>query len=1082
MQRIVFCAALILAALFVFVQSASATGQEGYYRHPAIHGDTIVFVAEGDLWRVPVSGGVASRLTTHPSYEGRPAISPDGSRVAFNAQYEGGTEVYSMPLVGGLPARHTFEGQANAVAGFTPEGKLLIASRAYSGLRDYQLVSIDLDTNVQTRIPLAQAWEGTVAGSTLFFTRFTPQPSNTKRYRGGTAQNVWKFDLRRGSEAELLTADFDGTSRTPMVWENRVYFESDRDGHMNLWSMDFSGSDLVQHTRHNGWDVQAPDLQGGKIVYQLGADLRVYDIAGDSDALVPITLGSDFDQTREKWIRDPARWISNTSIAPDGESAVFTARGQLFVIPRKHGRIARPDGQTGTRYRAARYDFNGKRILALGDATGEVEIWSLSLDGLGEKEQITDDAHVLRWYMVPSPDSAWIAHYDKDQELWMLNRNTGRNQRIDESSQGGFFGLVWSPHGRYLAYVKGDTNLNSRIWIHDTKTGKNTPVTTDRFNSTDPQWSADGQWLYFVSDRHVRSLVRSVWGPRQPEPFFDRADKLMMLALQNGLVSPFEPETELLRGKEESEESEADQDKTIEFEGIHSRLSEVPVDPGNYSNLMAGEDRLFWLSMPDRHSRDLNLMTISIGNDDPEAKELAGGVTSVELSEDREQFLIRKGGSFYIADAGGSVDLSGKTSLDLSNWSFTVQPRQEWEQMFVDAWRMHRDYFYDTEMHGVDWQAMLAKYQPLVSRVSDRQEFANLLGQMVAELTALHSYVYGGDHRSGNDNVGAAALGALLERNGSGGYRVELIYESDPDEPWRAGPLTKPGVDIVPGDVIVSVNAVETAGAPSLSALLRNTAGTQVLLEVLPQGSGEPKKVVVEPITSSQEAELRYHQWEYTRRLEVEEKGSGELGYIHLRAMGGNDIDQFGRDFYPVFKRKGLIVDARHNGGGNIESWILEKLSRRPWMFWAPRKGVEFRNMQYAFIGHMVLLMDERTVSDGEVFAEGFRRLGLGKLIGTRTMGGEIWISSSNRMVDRGIAVAPEFGVYGPEGEWLIENYGVDPDIEVDNLPHATFNGRDAQLEAAIKHLQQLIAEQPLGPAPVPEYPDKSSEDNRSRK
>jgi len=413
--------------------------------------------------------------------------------------------------------------------------------------------------------------------------------------------------------------------------------------------------------------------------------------------------------------------------------------------------------------------------------------------------------------------------------------------------------------------------------------------------------------------------------------------------------------------------------------------------------------------------------------------------------------------------------------VDLSGWTFSLDPRQEWREMFVESWRLMRDYFYDPNMHGVDWPGMLKKYQPLVERVTDRAELSDLIADMVGELSALHTFVQGGDYRSGPDHVPSAGLGATLVRDEARhGWRLDHIYRSDPDYPERRSPLLKPDLKLAEGDVIEAINGVSVAPPARPEPPLRNQAGRQVLLSVRSANAKSPRDVIVTPIDPGRESDLRYEDWEYTRRLRVEELGHGDLGYVHLRTMGARDIADWAREFYPVYNRQGLIIDVRHNGGGNIDSWILEKLMRKAWFFWQARVGSPTWNMQYAFRGHMVVLCDERTGSDGEAFTEGFRRLGLGKVIGTRTWGGEIWLSFDNLLVDKGIASAAEFGVYGPEGKWLIEGHGVDPDIVVDNLPHATFEGEDAQLKAAIDYLQEQIRLHPITIPPAPPRPNKA--------
>ncbi|UCG28515.1 MAG: PDZ domain-containing protein, partial [Bacteroidales bacterium] len=447
-----------------------------------------------------------------------------------------------------------------------------------------------------------------------------------------------------------------------------------------------------------------------------------------------------------------------------------------------------------------------------------------------------------------------------------------------------------------------------------------------------------------------------------------------------------------------------------------------------------------------------------------------------ELSMDGKKMLIQKSSEIYIIDASGDAPKNlNETKVDLSGWSFSLNPRDEWRQMFLEAWRLERDYFYDTTLHDIDYDGLLEKHLPLVARVSDRYELSDLISHLVGELSALHIFVRGGDLRETPDDIQIGSLGARLIRDEArGGYRIDHIVRTDPDYPELRSPLAYPDVDIKVGDVIKEMNGVSLLTVTDPSILLRNQVSKQVLLTIVSGSTGDSHQEIVRTISAREESDLRYHEWEYERRLMVEKEGKGDLGYVHLRAMGGNNYSEWVKNFYPVYNRKGLIIDVRHNRGGNIDSWILEKLLRKAWFYWKPRVGQPTWNMQYAFRGHIVVLINERTASDGEAFAEGFRRLGLGELIGTRTWGGEIWLSSNNFLVDRGIATAAETGVYGPEGEWLIEGHGVDPDIMVDNLPHETFNGKDAQLERAIRYLQEKIEKEPVDVPVHPQYPDKS--------
>ncbi|HXJ94426.1 MAG TPA: S41 family peptidase [Terriglobia bacterium] len=1092
----------------------TATARPGYYTQPTIHGDTIIFSAEGDLWTVSAKGGAARRLTSNPGFEGGAAISPDGRNVAFSAEYEGPRDVYTMPVDGGLPQRRTWDGDA-AVAGWTPDGRVLVQTHRYSTLPDPKLVAID-GSGRHEIVPLAQASEGayTPDGRTLFFTRLNRQPSNTKRYQGGTAENIWRYDA--GSEARLLTGDWPGTSHDPMFWDGRVYFLSDRDGVMNVYSMDPNGHDLKRHTHQRGFDVQWASISEGRIVYRCGADLWLLDLKTGRDAVVNIMLVSDFDQLRDHWVKKPLDYLTGVHIAPDGSAAVFTARGEIFTLPAKSGRIVRVAGNSGIRYREARYMPDGKSIVALSTESGETEFWKFPANGVGAPEQWTHDAKVLRWEGVPSPDGRWLAHRDKDQQLWLYDTKTKQQKLIAQSMMDDFGDLTWSPDSQWLAYAETATNTFRQIKVLNVNTNAIQALTSDHYNSFSPSWSADGKWLYFLSDRMLKTVVPQPWGSRQPDPYFDRSMKIYELALTAGVRSPFAPVDELHPAPAEPKppEPKADEPKPdkaaeakpdesaaakpdhtaeakkkapvkvdIDFTNLASRLDEVPVPPGNYSDLSAAEKRLCWLDRDDGAPPKQNLLCVDIANKGDPPETVLADIKGYELSLDRKKILLRKGAKgedFYILDSDvkptALVDPKAlpKLKMDLSRWTFATNPRAEYRELFLDAWRLERDYFYDRNMQGVDWKQMRDRYLPLVDRVADRDDLNDVIAQMVSELSALHIFVFGGDDRKPADQVDLASLGAVLRRDEkAGGYVVAHIYLHDPDLPNEAPPLARPDSIVHEGEVILSIDGQDLLSVPDERELLRGKAGRQVLLRVR-SSSGQTRDVIATPVSALDERSLRYKEWEYSRRLKVDADSQGHIGYVHLRAMGSGDIEEWAREFYPVFDRQGLIIDVRHNGGGNIDSWLLGKLLRQSWFYWQPRIGNPVWNMQYAFRGHIVVLCDQATASDGEAFAEGFRRLGLGKVMGTRTWGGEIWLSASNTLADSGIATAAEMGVYGPEGKWLIEGHGVDPDIVVDNLPHATFEGSDAQLDAAVKYLREEITRDPRPVPKAPPYPNKA--------
>ena len=1064
-------------------------GTDGYYRYPSVHEDTVIFTSEGDLWRVGLQGGLAQRLTSHHGQETHAHISPDGTRVAFSAQYDGPTEVYVMPIDGGAPQRLTWQGDNAQVVGWTPEGKVLYTTRYFATLPDYQLATVGLDGESPEPLPLSQAIDGAYVGDALLFTRFK-QNSRTKRYEGGTAESLWRWTA--GGEAVEVTSDRPGMSHSPLAWGDRVLFCDDRDGSMDLWSMKVDGTDPKQHTTHQDFDVQSPSVSGDAVVYQHGADLFHLDLKSGKTAKLDVQLVTDEDQTRQIWIDKPMDWLTAAHPNADGSKVVLTARGELFVAPVKDGgrlvQLSRDDGEV--RWRHGRFDKDGS-VVAIGDVDDEVEYWRFAADGLQpEPTALTDGGAVWRHEPVLSPDGRWLAFTDKDYKLWVQDlEGKGAPVLVVESRQDIPSNLSWSPDSRYLAYSNTQDNLNSRLFAWDSQGRRSFPLTSDRFGASSPSWSPDGKWLYFLSDRSLSSTVPSPWGPYQPEPYLEHPTKVYALQLAPGSHFPFHARDELHPEPPKADEGEDDKKKkkkgkkeepkgvTVELveARLTERLFEVPAPAGNYGSLFVGEEALFVMGRPGPYADKADLQAMKLTHEDPKWVTVVAGADGYEPTADGKKLLVLTKDQIAVLEAKAAEvsDLSDAT-VDLSSWTFSIEPRREWRQMFVESWRLMRDYFYDQGLHGNDYQPMLDRHLPLVDRVRDRAELSDLMAQMVGELSALHIFVYGGDQRHADDNVAIASLGARTRRV-DGGHQVTTVFAHDPDLPDTAGPLSAPGVDVQPGDVITAIDGRPTAGLAELGPLLANKVGDRVRLAV--RRGRDTREFIVTPFSSGADAELRYGHWELTRRRLVEQKGEGRIGYVHLRAMGSGDYTQWARDFYPVFDREGLIVDVRHNRGGNIDSWILEKLMRKAWFYWQGRVGAPTWNMQYAFRGHLAVLCDQHTASDGEAFTEGVKRLELGHVIGKRTWGGEIWLSSSNRLVDNGIATAAEWGVYGPEGTWLIEGWGAEPHEEVDNLPHATFEGEDAQLDAALTYLADKIEKEPVPVPPVPAYPDKSRKD-----
>ncbi len=1109
-----------IAALCLAGATSAMAGTNGFYRQPTLQGDSVFFVAEGDLWRAASAGGTAQRLTTHPGLESQPVVSPDGQWLAFTGQYDGGTELYLMPVAGGPPKRLTWEGGGMRAWGFTAAGEVL-----YTGLDarpGAQLFAIDVKTGRRRQLPVGQASDAALSadGKTLYFTRSGLRSDNARQYRGGAIARLWALDLAGSGEARPFVAE-GNNDRRPLPYrtaggEARIAFMSDRDGSVNLWSVNAQGGDLRQHTTHKGWDIRHADVDGGRAVYALGADLYTVDLTpGAAPRKLDITLAGDFDQMRERWIKKPQDFLTDHSFAPNGERVLLAARGHLATQGVQALRRAELPQPADGRCKKGEFSSDSKSVFAICDFSGEQEIWRLAANGTGKPERVTHGGAMQRRELLPSPDGRWLAHTDKEGRVWLTDLKSdpkapAATREIARSTMGDSPQLqAWSPDGQVLAWQQSLRHADrSQLQLYRVADGRTHTLTSDRYDAEGAAFSPDGQWLYFASSRHFATTGNgSPWGDRNTGPFFGLRSKLYAVALQPGLRSPFAAKDELESATEKKADEQRAEDRkatdkapterkpdakddkkaadkpadkkgkpAIVFEGLNERLIELPVPAGNYRALRTDGKRLWFLD------RDLDgktqLKSVGIDNQGGAPEVLASDARAYELSADgKKLMLVRNQGQgapeVLIVDAAPKLpaDLS-KLTVRWSDWQIATQPRAEWKQMFADAWRMHRDHFYDKDMHGVDWATVRAKYEPLVDRVTDRVELAELMAQMVSELGALHSQVGPGDTRPGSDDPALAGLGGRFSR-APGGWRIDAIYGHELELPAEAPPLAATGVDLKVGDVITHVNGRHTADAPHLLELLRGQAGRQVLLDVK-RADGKAVQRIVTPVAQMRENQLRYNDWRVSRARAVEQLGQGRIGYVHLRAMGPNDIADFVREFYAAGDRDGLIIDVRYNNGGNIDSWILEKLLRRAWAFWQPRSPAGapvYANMQNVWRGHTVVLMNEDTYSDGETFSEGFKRLKIGPVIGKRSSGAGVWLSDQNRLLDNGIMRAAETGQMDASGRFLIEGVGVSPDIEVDNLPRATFLGQDAQLDAAIAELKKRIAEQPVPVVKPGAYP-----------
>ena len=1088
--------------------AAGQASAQGYYQTPALGPDALVFASEGDLWRAAPAGGDALRLTTHPEAESTPVISPDGRWIAFEATYDGPREIYLMPITGGAPTRLTYEGGDVAVRGWLDNNRIIYRTANIPGPVPRLLRTVDRATQRIEDIPLADAEQATLLsdGKALAFTRYglSVGGDNAVRYRGGRMGQLWSYTLGSTAEAVRLATDFGAPITSPMAWNGRIYFISDKSGSDNIWSVNETGGDPRQHTQSTAWQMRTPYLYQGRIIYQSGADLYTYDIAASNTAPVSLRLATDDDFTRRRWLEAPLTFLESATFAPAGDAVTLSARGRFviaFTGPRRRVEFQIPDG---ARARSAALGADGKSLYAIIDSGVYGEIWRFPADGRGEGKALTSGSTAYIWEASPAPKGDSLLYSDKRGKLFHLDAKTGRSTEIDSttsSSDSPFASYEWSADGRYVAYSFIDARDITQIALYDTQTRQRTVMTSGKYESFSPAFSADGAWLYFLSDRNFQANPGAPWGDRNMGPAFRARTKLYALQLDPKAKFPFKPDDELAPAPDRNEtdkddaaakdakskptdtkkpgdkpeDSKVEKQAVITLAGAQDRLWEVPVPPGDYSALATTKTHLLLTERGGPGEDGATLKRVKITSKKVEVKDFTGDVRRFALSADHTKLFLQQGAGakakFLIVNPAEDFpkDLEEST-IRISDWRLAVDPRDEWRQMALDAWRLHRDFAYDASLRGVNWTAVRDRFVPLAERVGHRAELNDLLAQMSAELGILHSQIRTGEMPLDRESGVPSFLGATYETVPSG-LRIVSILDGEHARPDTLGPLLKPGVGMQPGDIITAVDGAKVTTVAALSDHLTQKAGQQTRIDFT-RGAAQLSRIIL-PASRGEQVTLLYNDWVQHNREAVATASGGKVGYLHLRAMGSADAASFARDFYEHYDKDGLIIDVRGNRGGNIDSWIIGTLLRRVWAFWpsANGKGPATTNMQQTFRGHLAILIDEGTYSDGETFSAGVKALDLAPLIGTQTAGAGIWLSDRNPLSDGGQARVAEMGQFGIDGRWLLEGRGVSPDIMVENMPRAAYLGQDSQLDAALGYLRDKIAAEPIPPLTPRAYP-----------
>ncbi len=1077
---------LSLAAILLCGTSAPAVAEQGFYQYPSARGDVLVFASEGDIWRSSRSGGSAVRLTNHEGEETNLKLSPDGSMVAFNASYDSPGDVYVMPVAGGRPTRLTFEGGGVTAIGWTPDGRVIFSSRLRGNGQGEVLYTVAPTGGEASAIPLWRANSATYGtdANTLFFNRrglYARARDNAVLYRGGGMAQLWSWVSGSDEEATQLLADFGAPIRMPMAHGGRIYFISDKSGADAIWSVAEDGSGVTQHSEEFAFPVLQAAIDGDEVFVQNGADLHVYSLTSNALSTLSINIITDREQTRARTLDNPLANLTAARIAPAGDTIAVTARGEVALaspLARRRVEFAIPDG---ARAREAVAGPEGEKLFVILDRGETRDLVSMAVDGSGTPDVIAAnyDAHI--WSFDVSPDGETIVVRDKQSRLQKIDVASGTVTLLAQNDTGddnAFSSVVFSPDGKFIAYSETGPQQfanTANIQVQNLSTGERVQATAGKYHDYAPAFSPDGHWLYFISERNFDPEPGSPWGDRNMGVSFPDRGEIHALKLDPEAEFPFREDNELTLAGEEKDEGSArsdDEDSDEEnsddtssanvvLSGLAERLYKLPVKAGASRDLYVTE-KFVYTRLGERW------VSIKIDKHDAKIETFSGSALAIDLSGDGETIAVALPGQdaprFALVPAAAKMPdkLDGKT-VRLDDWKLTIDPVAEWQQMFLDAWRLHRDFAYDPALRGIDWEAVRDQHQPLVGRIGNRAELNTILGQMASQLGILHSQVRSGDLPSDTENSTMAFLGAEYTPV-SGGLRIDRIFDAEADLVSIRPPLRRPDVDARAGDVIERVDGRPIASLADLRLALASKAGQQVRLDLM-RGASQVSTIVT-PMNAQGRAWAEYYDFVEGRKAAVEQLSGGNIGYLKLRAMGGRDIASFARDYFSQLDKPGLIIDVRNNSGGNIDSILIAQLMRRAWAFWgAPDgSGQQTTNMQNAYRGHIAVLIDERTYSDGETFAAAVKSLGLGPLIGTRTAGAGIWLSDRNRLSDNGAVRIAEFAQYDINGNWIVEGYGVAPDYVVENGPVATYQGSDAQLEAAIGLLQQRIAEEPVAP------------------
>lgn len=1068
----------LLISMLATVSVVLANAEEArLLRFPATNGSDVAFSYAGDIYTVPLTGGTAKRLTSHNGYEMFARFSPDGNTIAFTGQYDGNTEVYLMPKQGGEPRRITYTatnsrddmgdrmGPNNIAMAWTPDGKGVVYRNRISDGFDGRLWVAPIDGGMAAELPLPEGGFCSYSpdGKKLAYNRVFREFRTWKHYKGGMADDIWIYDFAT-KKVENITNNV-AQDIIPMWIGDEIYFASDREMRMNLYVYNTMTRQTSKVTDFKDYDVKFPSCGGGMIVFENGGYLYSLNPKTKQYNKISVQLNSEGNAARSerKCVKD---FVSNLDISSDGTRLIVSARGDVFDVPVKEGVTKNITRTPGVHDREGSRSSDGKKVCYISDASGETELWMSDVDGSNPVQLTKGNDTYIRDYGWSNDDKT-IVYTDRKNRVTLLDVASRTKRVILQDSINEIQVPEFSPDDKWLTYTRTQGNDYDVVYIYNIAQGKEYAVTERWYDSSQPTFSADGKYLFFTSARDFNPIYNSIeWNfayremqgiylvplaKNTPSPFLYKDGEEVASKGQSSETSSGKKDK-----KSDKKNEKASSDIIVDVDGISERIVRVPgIGTGSYYSLASDGEMLYFNSRSGAMAYDIKKQSL----------ETVAAGAMMYTSDNFKKSLVLKGGKVYVIDTPrGKVNL--EEPVDLNNMYCDIDYSKEWAQIYNEAWRAFRDGFYLENMHGVDWKAMHDKYAVLLPYVKNRLDLTYVIGGLISELACGHAYVDGGDHITPK-RVYTGMLGAKLAAD-KGYFRIEKIYEGAPDRKELYSPLKAQGLNVKEGDYITAVNGVSVKTTNNIYTLLAGAADVLTELTINNTAADGGRKVVVKPIAD--EYPLVHHDWVMNNIKRVNELSNGKIGYVYIPDMGPEGLKEFSRYFYPQIDKEALIIDDRGNGGGNISPMIIERLLRQPYRMnmyrGTTRTNPVPEKTQY---GPKALLVNKYSASDGDLFPWSFKENKIGLVIGMRSWGGIIGISSSLPYIDGTQINVPFFTNYDMRGNWIVENHGVDPDIVIDNDPAREYAGEDQQLDKAVEVLlEQLKARKPLPKVPAP--------------